>query len=159
VAVSGELTYVRDMSSLKKFLLPTVVIALAAALLVPSLASAQGGCRPAGSPKCERAEKFQDKRESVRERFEQRRDAARGITPACRAAHEKWENGVKARVLANTGVNSAKAKLKSAKTKKAKAKRAKALKKAKAKLKKAKKTEASLLAARTTGCAGSAQPS
>ena len=55
-------------------------------------------------------------------------------------------------------MNSAKAKLKNAKTKKAKAKRAKALKKAKKKLKKAKKTEAALLAARTTGCAGSAQP-
>jgi len=100
-----------------------------------------------------------NKREAVRERFEQRRDAARGITPACRAAHERWEDGVEARTKANAGVTAAKAKLKNAKSKKAKAKRAKALKKAKAKLKKAKKTEAALLAARTTGCAGSAQPS
>jgi hypothetical protein len=159
VADSTWLTYVREMSPLKKFLLPVAVAVLAAALLAPSMASAQRGCRPAGSPKCERADQFGDKREALKERLEQRRDAARGITPACRAAHEKWEDGVEARTKANTGVKTAKAKLKNAKTKKAKAKRAKALKRAKAKLKKAKKTEATLLAARGTGCQGSAQPS
>ena len=147
------------MKAIRHLTIAALSAAILAAIVVPAAASAQGGCRPAGSPKCEQAERFQDRREAVRERFEQRRDAARGVTPACRAAHEKWENGVKARVLANAGVNGAKARLKSAKTKKAKAKRAKALKKAKAKLKKAKKTEAALLAARTTGCAGSAQPS
>ena len=153
------MSYVRGMPPLKKTILPLVVTALAAALLVPSLASAQSNCKPAGSPKCRNADRFQDKREEMGERLEQRRDTARGITPACRAAHEKYEDGVEARAKANAGVNSAKAKLKSAKGKKAKAKRAKALKKAKAKLKKAKKTEASLLAARGTGCAGSTVPS
>ena len=159
MAVIRLLTYVRGMPPLKKVLLPLTVAMLAGALIAPSLATAQSNCRPAGSPKCQQAERFQNKRDQINDRREQRLDAQRGITPACRSAHEKYEAAVLARGKANAAVKSAKAKLKNAKTKKAKAKRKKALKKAKRKLKKAKKTEAAALAARTQGCVGSTVPS
>ena len=146
------------MPSLKKVLLPVAATMIVAALLVPATASA-GRCVPPGSPKCQQADKFQDKRDEMRERREERLDSQRGITPACRAAHNKYKEAVEARGKADSAVKSAKGKLNSAKGKKAKAKRAKALKKAKAKLKKAKKTEAGLLTARSQGCQGSQVPS
>lgn len=159
MAGARDLTYVRTMSPLKKVFLPIVATVAVAALLVPASATAQRNCVPPNSPRCQQAERFKDKREEINQRREGRLDAQRGITPACRAAHDKYTAAVQARSKANSGVKGAKSRLNNAKGKKAKAKRAKALKKAKAKLKKAKKTEAGQLTARTQGCQGSTVPS
>ena len=85
------------LKAMRHLTIAALSAALLAAILVPASASAQRSCQPAGSPRCQNAERFQDKRDQMRERLEQRRDAARGVTPACRAAHERWEDGVEAR--------------------------------------------------------------
>jgi hypothetical protein len=135
------------MPSLSKVLLAATAALVSAAVLMPAVGEAGRPGRNcdnnAQDPICRQIEK----RREVNDR-------QRGITPACRAAANKY-------VLANQELGRSKADigpwkkaLKKAKTKAAKKKYAKGLKKAKARYKKAKKVNvAGLKAAADQACA------
>jgi hypothetical protein len=108
---------------------------------------AQRGCRPAGSPRCERADKFQEKRQEISDR-------QKGITPACRSAADKYSAEVQAGVQIKRGVDSLKTAVKNAKTKKAKKKLKKQLKKMKKRYKASTAKALKLKAGYDTACAG-----
>jgi hypothetical protein len=135
------------MSPLKKLALPGTAVLLAAALLVPAGASAQ---RPGRD--CAR-----NPNDSLCRQIEKRReinDRQRGITPACRAAANKYTLANQELARSKSDIGPWKKALKKAKTKKAKKKYAKGLKQAKARYKKAQKVNvAGLKAAADQACA------
>ncbi|HEX5909116.1 MAG TPA: hypothetical protein VFY44_01410 [Thermoleophilaceae bacterium] len=132
------------MPSLKKLLLPITITALAAGLLLPSAASAQRICQVnPNHPICRQVEKRQEIR-----------DRQNGVTPACRAAADRYAEQNRRASILKGGIPAWKNAVKKAKTKKAKKKAKKGLKKAR---KQHKKVAASLPGLKTSydsACAG-----
>lgn len=134
------------MSPLKKLLLPVALTVIAAALLVPATGSAQRPGRDCDRNPNDRLCQQIKKRQEIQDR-------QKGITPACRAAANKYSTDVQKRNLADNAAKSWKSALKKAKSDKAKAKAKKELKKAKKRLKKYTKTSAKLKKLMDTACA------
>jgi hypothetical protein len=135
------------MSPLKKLAPPATAVLLAGALLLPAVGEAGRPGRNcdnnARDPICRQIEKRQEIN-----------DRQRGITPACRAAANKYSLANLELSRSKSAVGPWKKALKKAKTKKAKKKYAKGLKQAKARYKKAKKVNvAGLKTAADQACA------
>lgn len=129
--------------------------AVTAALLIPASVPAQAPtaasfdrpCVPPNSPRCRQAERFKDK-------FQQRGDAQKGITPACRSAADKYSAEIAKSRRLKSGVSGSKAALKKAKSKKAKKKARKKLKKYKKLYKSSAAKTVKLKSGYDTACAG-----
>ena len=144
VARSRDVSYVRAMPPLKKTLLPIVVTAVAAALFLPSAASAQRCENNPKLPQCRTAEKFRE-----------RSDQQKGITPACRAAADRYKGALRELSGSKSAIGPWRNAVKKAKSDRAKAKAKKGLAKARKRYKAAKKVNTvQLKSAADSACAG-----
>ena len=135
------------MSSLRRLLFPAIAIGLAAALLIPSAADAgRPGRNCDRQPNDRMCQMFEKRREAM--------DRQRGITPACRAAANRYSLGLQTQSRAKSAQKSWKSALKKAKSDKAKKKAKKGLKKAKRQYKKASASLPGLKAGYDSACAG-----
>ena len=132
------------MPSLKRLLLPLTVTALAAGLALPSAASAQRICKvQPNHPICQQVEKRQEMR-----------DRQNGVTPACRAAADKYSAQNRRASILKAGFPAWKKAIKNAKSDKAKKKAKKGYKKAKKQHKKIAAKLPGLKASYDSACAG-----